>query len=186
MSRDYQINGPALVYVKGNVSCGISTLTELGLAADPIQVTYEFQHLDIQVNAWGQVPPEVQTMGGAAHVSMTMVHFDDAVLDVCIRESLGGASAAGKLAAAGTRLGGGVARFAAGNHFIGLNVTGPVQGKPYRFLYSYLAGQPVSIPLGVERKLTRLTWRAIPYTTDPWNGGLGQAGADVWDNTLDT
>ena len=152
----------------------------------------------MNADAWGEAPFEQQFMLAAVSIDMTLIHFDPTVLDVCLMESMGGAPAIGALSRAGSRLGNNLPRFAAsntpdangivrsGNHFIGLNIASPVQGKPFRFYYSYLASPPVSIPLGTEKSAVRCSWVALPYTQDPWGGGLGAQGAIIWDNTLDS
>lgn len=185
--RDYYINGPALVAVKGNSSCGIAALSELGLSDGPIQPQETFHHFDIQVDAWGgYVPPEIQWMGAEMIIPMSLVHFDPDVLDVCLREAKAGSAAAGMMRRAGARMGGGVNRLVAGNHFIGLNITSPDAGRPWRFLTSYLYGTPVQFPLGTERTGVLLNWRAIPYAVDPYGGGTGMEGTLLYDHTLDT
>ncbi len=185
MARGFKISGAALVRVKGNVNTLIAGIQELGLTQDAIDVTYEFRHMDIQVNAWGQAPPDLQFMLAWANISMNLVHYDDTILDECIKEATGGGAAPGTMPAAGILMGGNAARFAAGNHFVGLNITSPVEGKPYRFLTAYLANNPVRVPIGTEKKVVQLNWRAIPYTTDPWNGGLASTGVSIWDSTPD-
>lgn len=187
MTRAYYINGESMVSVKGNSNSAIASIQQLGLSDGPIQVTFSFKHKDIQVDAWGGVvPPEVQVMLAEARISMTLVHFDNDILESCFRESLGGAASYGALARAGTLMGGNAARFAPTNHYIGLNILSPVEGQPYRFLYAYLAEQPLVFPLGTEKSLVQLNWRSIPWTIDPWNNGNGAAGTLLFDNTLDT
>lgn len=191
MSRDFYINGEALVLVKGMTGTGIATLSELGLAEDRIQVSPRFYHEDIKVNAWGDVPPDVQWKNAEVFVTMSLVHFDPAILDICVRESMAGADSTGTGGAgltqrAGLRMGGGVARFATGNHYIGLNIRAPQNGRNWRFRFAYLTNNPISYPLGVERSVVPLTWRAIPYTQDPWGAGVGSQSANLWDNELDT
>lgn len=186
MARDFFINGESLVLVKGAVGTAIASLSELGLADTPIQVSPQFEHMDINVNAWGRAPADVQWMLGWANISMQLVHFDANVLDVCIGLSMGGAPAIGAMGRAGQRMGAGVVRFAAGNRFVGLNIASPGAGKPYRFLFAYLATPPYTFPLGNERSLVQLNWRAIPFTTDPYGGGTGALGAYIWDHNLDS
>ena len=83
-------------------------------------------------------------------------------------------------------MGGNVARFAAGNNFIGLNLTSPVASKPWRFYFAYLVAPPATFPLGTEKSIIGLQWRAIPFTVDPWQGGSGALGQILWDHVLDT
>lgn len=186
MARDYFINGESLVKVKGGVNSGIATLSELGLADGPIRVSPELHHRPIQVDAaGGEVPPEEQYFCARARVSMTLVHFDRDVVDAVVRESMAGAAAIGQNARAGTRMGGGVARFAAGYHYVGVNILSPVGNKPWRFLHCRIDGS-LDTPLGTEKSTFTLNWVAIPYVVDPWNNGNGMAGVAVWDHVLDT
>lgn len=188
MARHYFINGESMVAVKGASNTGIGSLQNLGLAEGPIQWTPEFSHLDVKIDAWGNTfPNDVQWMLACVNISMTLVHFDPAILDICIAESMAGASAAGTLQRAGILMGGnGIARFSPGNHYIGLNITSPVEAKPYCFLHCYLAQSPVVFPLGTERSLVQLNWRCVPYAPDPFGGGTGAQGVQLWSNTLDS
>lgn len=185
MARDFFINGETMVYVKGNTDTPLSGLTELGLASEKITCTPVFKGEDLIVDAWGDVPVDVQFMLAELRVSMTLVHIDRAVLDIVIRESMAGASSIGSLPRAGTRMGGGVPRFVSGNHYLGLNLSSPVGGKPWRFFFAYLFDQQ-EIDMGTKRSFFVLNWRVIPYTIDPYNGGLGALGTQLWDHTLDT
>lgn len=188
MARDIFINGETLVSVKGNVNTTISALTQLGLT-DPsgvVTITFNNYHDDILVDTFGpNTPMDEQIFLTDANITMTLVQFDEAVLEVCQTEAMGGVGF-GTLGHAGTRLGGGNVRFAANNHYIGLNLSSPIAGKPYRFYFAYLAGTPIRWPLGTKRSLVELNWRAIAYTTDPWNAGLGAFGQVLFDRTLDT
>jgi hypothetical protein len=191
MARDYQINGEVMVSVKGMVGSSISSLSQLGLTDREgiVRISPRFIHEDIPVDAWGDAPPEIQFFLSDVTVSMTLVHYDEDVLDEVVRLSMGGGGSAGVdgvFPRAGTRMGGGVARFAAGNKFIGLNLSSPVGGKPWRFYFTYLSANPFVLPLGTRRSHTQLMWRAIPYTIDPWNAGAGANGTVIWDHTLDT
>lgn len=191
MARDYFISGESLVLVKGRADSAIGSLAQLGLTDGPIRLTFESRYLEIQVDAWGgEIPAEIQYKLSAVQISMNLVHFDRDVLDVCLLESMGGAPTLGTTGRAGARMGNGLPRFAAGgvlgNHFIGLNITSPVAAKPWRFFYTYLVGPPMEFPLGTERSIVTLNWRAIPYAVDPYNGGLGAFGSPLFDYTLDT
>lgn len=188
--------------VKGRADSTIGSLQQLGLADSPIRVSLSFRSLDIHVDAWGNVPAEVQNMLTEARIHMRLVHFDRAILDVCVMESMAGAPAIGAMRRAGARMGNNLPRFAPGgslgNHYIGLNIASPIGNLPWRFWYTYLAEQPMIFPLGAERSLVDLAWRAIPYTTDPWGTGnipgsaqpstvpgTGAEGAVLWDHVLD-
>ncbi len=185
MSRTFYISGESLVSVKGAVNTPIGTLTQLGLSDTQITVTLDSKYLDIPVNAWGQVPPEVQYMLSEAQIDMTLINFDPNVLETCVQLSMGGAAAVGQTARAGTLMGGGVPRFAAGNNYISLNIYSPVAQRPWRFYTTYLSRPPFTWPLGTERSIVRLNWRAMLFTVDPWNNGLGAAGAILYDHVLD-
>lgn len=196
MARDFWINGETMVYVKGRSDSAIASLTELGLADSSIRITPNFRYDDIKVDAWGEIPPEVQFMLSDVMITMTLVHFDRSVLATCLQLSQGGAPSEGQMARAGQRLGNNQPRFGpatgspptgnnAGNNYIGLNLSSPVAGQPWRFYYTYLTGPPMEFPLGAERSVVTLHWRAIPYTQDPYQGGLGAYGQYLWDHTLD-
>jgi len=191
MARDIFVNGETLVQVKGPSGSGIATLSELGLSVDPIRISPEFNRLDVMADAWGKAPFEEQWMLATVRVQMTLVHFDRAVLSTCVGLGMANATANGNttegvMARAGARMGNNVARFAAGNCFIGLNLTSPIAAIPWRFFYSFLDTPPYIFPLGTERSLVTLNWRVIPYTQDPYNGGSGAAGYVLWDHTADT
>lgn len=190
MARDFFIAGEVLVRVKGKTGSTISTLQQLGLTDRDgiVTVTPEFIHEDIPVDAWGDAPPEIQVFLGTLNVRMTLVHFDYLILEECLRLSMGGPTTPGTLPHAGQRMGGGVARFAAGNNFIGLNLTSPTNALPWRFYYAYLTGPPAVWPLGTRRSHVSLNWRCVPYTIDPWNSGNGAADSTVvlWDRTADS
>jgi len=191
MSRDLFVNGETMVYVKGRADSGIGAIQQLGLAEGPIKVSLDFKHKDVNLDAWGgEVPAEVQFMLASASVSMSLIHFDRSILDVCLMESMAGAPAIGQLRRAGSRMGNNLPRFAGGgelgNHYIGLNLSSPIGNKPWRFFYSYMTGPPIDFPLGTEKSVVGVNWRVIPYIQDPWNGGLGADGAILWDHILDS
>ncbi len=184
--RDLFINGESMVSVKGNTNTSIALLTQLGLSDGDIKVSLQSSFDDVQVDAWGgKMPMEVQYKLTAANLTMTLVHFDRDVVNACIRESMGGTGAIGQVGRAGTRLGGGAARFAVNNHFIGLNILSPVGNIPWRFYYAYLADSPLEFPLGTTRSVIQMQWRVIPYTQDPWGGGTGSLNSPLWDHVLD-
>ena len=191
MARGFVINGESLILVKGRADSGIGALSELGLTDGPILVKPDYRHMDIQVDAYGgEVPPEVQYKLAFATVTMSLVHFDPAILAICQMESQAGAPSEGQVGRAGALMGNGVARFAAGgtlgNHYIGVNITSPVIGRPWRFLTAYMTGPPLQYPLGTERSVVVVNWRAIPYQIDPYGGGVGAYGQYIYDRTLDT
>lgn len=191
MGRAYFLNGPTMVYVKGRTDSGIANLTELGLSEGPIRVSLDFRHEPINVDAWGsQIPPELQAMLAGCSVQMNLINIDRSVLDVCIQLSMAGAPAIGALPSAGQLMGNNQDRFApslvspatgqlAGNNYIGLNLSSPVAGKPWRFFYSYLTNPDTN--LGTEKSLWNLNWAVIPYNVNLYNGGLGSYGQLLWD-----
>ena len=205
MARDFFINGESMVSVRGAAGTSIATVQQLGLADSPIVVTLDGRYLDVIVNAWGtDLPAEVQYMLSSANISMTLVHVDRSILDVCLQESMGGIAAGGttdgggvttpgQVSRAGARLGNNAARFAATNHYISLGIQSPVASKPWTFYYTYLTGPPMEHPLGVERSIIRVNFRAIAFTNDPWGGGTAQPntvagtgakGAKLWEHSL--
>lgn len=201
MARDFHINGESMVFVKGAAGTLIASLTQLGLADSPIVVTPRSHYADINVDAWGgrEVPVDVQYKLSDITVQINLIHYDREVLRTCLQLSMGGGlipgGIDGALGRTGTRLGGGVGRFAAGNSYIGLNIASPVDGLPWRFYYAYLADNPATYPLGAEKSVVQTVWRVVPYTNDPWGGGTaqpntvagtGSAGAVLFDHVLDT
>lgn len=189
MTRDFQINGPALVRVKGPSGSAIATVTDLGLSDQPIQFALNYRHTDLSVDAFGGqggVPPDVQWMGGDMTIPMTLIHFDEAVLQECLRLSMCGSAGEGIMREAGRRMGNNVARFGVGNSYISVSITSPDLGFPWRFLTCYLNGTPMQFPVGVERTGVILSWRAIPYAIDPYGGGTGSEGVVLYDHQLDS
>ena len=174
--RDYIVNGECLVKVKGNGALALSgvvtngQLHELGLAAEAITVTPRFYHSDIKVDDFGpNCPAEVQWLLAECNIRMTLVHYDLHVLRACVAESMGGGAIAagteGKMQPAGTVMGGFKVPYQSGFHYIGLNLMSPVLEFPWRFPTAYLAEPPLIMPLGTEKSLAQLNWRAIPYGT---------------------
>lgn len=193
MARQLFINGAQLVEVKGRAGTNLASKQELGLPEGPISVTISPEFDDVQIDAWGgSVPYDLQSLLAECTVTMNLLNVDRSILDDCIMESFAGAGATGTgigtiglLPTAGRLMGGGNARFAANNHFIGLNIRSPIGNKPWRFWYAVLTGN-VEQKLGTKRSLFVLTWRVIPYTIDPWNTGLGSQSTVLWDHTLDS
>lgn len=191
MGRDLFIAGECLVRVKGAAGSTIASLSELGLSEDPITVSVNGNYDDVHADAWGSLTPfEVQYFLSDAYIDMTLVQFDQAILEACIVESQGGANLGvtgpGIMPRAGTRLGNNAPRFNALNHYIGLNITSPVNNQPWRFFTTYMPNLPDSWPIGTKRSVVRVRFRCIPYTQDPWNGGVGAAGTILWDRQSDT
>lgn len=186
MSRYVYVNGESLVYVKGPAGSAIANLTELGLSDNPITIVLQPMHKEVTADAWGDVPFEVQTMLASVSVSMTLIHFDPAVVEELARLSMGGGAQAGQMGRAGTLLGNNLPRFAAGNNFFGLNIASPVGQRPWRLFTCYMPQPAVQWPLGANRSIISLSFRAIPYVQDPWRGGIGAQNYAIYDHTLDT
>lgn len=186
MARDFQIFTEALVRVRGgaHLSGVMSTVTDLGLAEKPITIRPNWVHRDIHYDDFGpNVPPEVMWMLADVQISMRLVHYDQLILDTCMIEAEAGGSAfsaaavaaatrfAGTLAPAGSLMGNNLPLFASGNHYISMSIVpaiGPLGNQlPYRFPSCYLTGPAVVLPLGTEKTLAEVTWRAIPYTPYP-------------------
>ncbi len=186
MARDFQIPGESLVLVKGAADSGIAVLSELGLADSSIHVRPNFVHQDINVDAWGpRIPADVQWFLSDVTINMTLVHYDNLILDICVQQSMASTGQFGTMGRAGQRMGNNTPRFGAGNRLVSLNITSPVLGQPWRFFFCYLSSPPVEFPLGTQRSLIVMNWRAIPFTQDPYGGGTGALGYPLWDNVLD-
>ena len=184
MPRIFHVNGESLVLVRGrsdSTVIGGANGADLGLSVSSIEISLNFRHTDINVDAWGpEIPADVQVMLADAIIRMTLVHYDKLVLNECWRLSMGGTAALGRLTRAGTTLGGGVNLLAAGNNYIRLFMSSPIDLVPWRFFSAYLTGPATTYPIGSQRSLVGLTWRAIPYgggdegtNFDPYGGGFG-------------
>lgn len=191
MARDYFINGETMVYAKGPSGTNIATSQELGLADGPIRLTLLGNHDDLTVDAWARTPTDIQWKLGEVQISMNLVYIDRDILKTCIRCAQGGATTYGTQNRAGVRLGNNLPRFNAGNYLIELNLASPQGSEPWRFYTTYLTSPLLDTQLGVDRSPFNLRWRAFAYPGaagsnpgDPWQGGVGAAGAIIWDNTL--
>lgn len=195
MARAWFINGESLVMVRGNAlapyNISDSSGAQLGLSEGPISVRPNFVHKDIHVDAFGgEIPADVQTMLADVTISMRLVNVDRDVLDTCLLQSMGNLGGTiGQVPRAGTVLGGtGSAgagstqtRFGSNWQYIVLGIRSPVASKPWRFPAAYMTGPPMEFPLGTEKSIIQVNWRAIPWAADPWGGGTGAAGAILWD-----
>lgn len=167
MARGYYTNGETLVQVKGSPQ-SISKVTPLGIASESIKITPHYKHFDLKVDDFGpDIPPEVLWNLTDATIQMTLVHFDPAILSICVAESACGGTE-GVMISAGTPMGGGKPLYNPANHYITLYLStngGGTTGNaaPWKFPTAYLSVTPFMWPIGVERSLVELTWRAIPY-----------------------
>lgn len=196
MPRDYIIYGETMVKVKGNGALSatlaggtdfLATLWELGLATEGVRIIPRFIHQDIHVDDFGpNIPAEVMCMMADCRIEMTLIHYDALVLDACITESLGSSKfPSGTLAPAGQTLGRGLPLFSSGCHYISLSLAASRLVSPWRFPTSYLDSHPLIIPIGTERTIVNLSWRAIPYKPLMPNFGQSEeimsSGAVLWD-----
>lgn len=208
MARDVVINGECLVLTKFGAHVldrplgqnnSSSARFELGLSSREIRITPRFVHRDINVDDFGSdIPVEVLNMMADVTIRMELVHYDKDVLDACQIESQGGDASrttVGSLPPAGLPLGNFVQLLASGCHFISLNLTSPQLNFPWRFRACYLTGPPVEIPIGTERTLAQVNWRAIPYRAPTLGvivsgfspfAEVMSSGVPLFDRTLDT
>lgn len=173
--------------VKGAQGTALANLTDFALTESPMTMTFKFVHSDITMDAAGGViPVEIQANMTEVIISASLIHTDVAVLQELMRLTMGGGNAFGQTGRAGTLMGGGVARFQPGYKFVGLNLTSPVLNLPWRFLHSYLMSPLGAWPLGTQKSVIPVTFRAIAYSPDPWNNGNGMLNYQIFDNTPDT
>ena len=189
MVRDYVIEGEVLVKVKGGAQwsgIGLGSPTELGLSSDQITIRPNFKHKDINITDFGpEIPVEVLWNLADVTITMNLVHYDRAILERCMIESMGGgrfviptlpigalAYFAGTMAPAGTALGNGKELFASGCHFISLNLLCAQSQFNWRFPSSYMCKTPVEIPLGTQASVVKVEWRAIPYSPLRYQSGI--------------
>lgn len=193
MSRDYYVAGESMVYAKGPAGSLIATSQELGLADRPIRISLLGNHKDLNVDAWADMPTDVQWKLGEVRISMNLTYVDRDILKTCIQCAWGGATTYGTQNRAGVRLGNNLPRFNAGNYLIELNIAAPQGGMPWRFYTAYLQSPQLDTEVGTDRSPFNLQWRAFAYPGangsnpgDPWQGGLGAAGSIIFDHTLTT
>lgn len=197
MTRSYYINGAPMVYVKGNpdtfppeLANNQNGVFQLGLASESIKVTPRFSHFDVLADDYGpEVPAEILWNLAYCYIQMTLVHFDYQVLDACIAAAMGGGTYP-ILMGAGKPLGAGLPLYQSGNNYITLFLVSGIGARPWRFPACYLTGRPLEYPLGTEKSLVALQWRAIPYSPlseEPGTEGEALSnGSILWDHTLDT
>lgn len=150
--------------VTGTYGRGVADGRPLGLASDSIRISPRYVHHDMRVDDFGpEIPADVMQNLADVTIRMNLVHVDKDILDVCLRESLGGGAGKwGVLAPAGEILGGNKDFFASGWHYTSLNLL-TNDNLPWRFRAAYLSQNPAEIPLGTRHSIFNLTWRAIPY-----------------------
>ena len=159
------------VFTNGNTLVTVDGAT-LGLTESPISISINVHHLDVMMQTFGGsqgVPGEVQQMLADATITMALVYFDATVIDAALTKSIGGSN--GVMPVAGQLMG-------LNSKFSVLNLSSPVGGKPWNFPSAYLTGTPLTFPIGNERSIAVMTWRAIPYRSDPSTA----AGAILYTN----
>lgn len=188
VGRGWFVNGPAMVSVRGGADApDIQSLTEFCLTQNPISVVPSLTHADINLDAWGDAPPEVQCRLGTLTVSMDPIDFDPDVLSILIALAagrIGSVANEGTLGPAGIRMGGNAARFASGWKYVSVSIYSPDAGRPFGFLNAYLQSPQMAMPLGTQKSVVPVTFRVIPYTQDPWQGGAGAAAQSLWVRSL--
>lgn len=208
--RTYVVNGVALVVVRFGLHYDLGTprnLLELGLSVDQIRIAPRWYHKDLQTDDFGpNVPPDMLWQLAEANIVMRLVNYDPFCLDLCMVESMcgpppgdisGGSVAppyvlnglpyqAGHgLAGCGIPMGKGRPLGASGNRYVSLNIQSPAFGLPWRFPASYLTAPPLEMPLGNEKSIVTLNWRAIPYDVPRATGETESQNTTVWDHVLD-
>src|SRR3990167_3573754 len=137
----------------------------LGLAEGPIVVTPIFKHHDMHTDDFGpDIPADVMWMLAEAHIDMTLIHFDNNVLETCIALAMAGSGTEGTLIGAGRLMGSAIPLGIVSNNYIELSISSQVLARPWRFPASYLMDQ-MDVPLGTQRTAIKLKWRAIPYVS---------------------
>ena len=194
MSRDLVIPGEALVRVKGMgalaLEDGGAGLHELGLAVEDVRIVPRFYHHEMRIDDYGpNVPAELLWMLADCTIEMVLIHFDRAVLSACLVNSMGApaGNVEGRMAAAGTMMGGGKPLRQPGNRYISLTIASPQDDYPWRFPAAYLATPPVEYPLGTKAAAVACSWRAIPYAvTDlEQTAELVSENVQLWDHEED-
>lgn len=187
MARQIVVNGEVLLRVKGAQGTALANLSDFGLSEAPTVMTFKFVHKDITMDAaGGVVPVEIQAMMSEVLISTTMIQTDLDILEELMRLAMGGGAQFGQTGRAGTLMGGGVARFQPGYKFVGLNLTSPVLNRPWRFFHTYLMSPMGAWPIGTEKSVIPVTFRAVAYSPDPWNGGNGMLNYPLFDRTPDS
>ena len=218
MARAFVIPGETMVKVLGGghnsgtlifrSGMGMTSynLVELGLATEEIKITPKFHRREVHIDDYGpEVPAEIMWMLAEVNISMKLIHFDQNILSVCLKNSMGGATAnafpqgiiRGGDADGGRRIGlswgGGVMKPAgsfmgnykpltySGNYYLTLGLQCeqfPESMRYWRFFATYI-DDVFEYPVGTERSIVELNWRCIPYPvrlTYIINSGPGALG----------
>lgn len=162
---------------------------QLGLTIDPVRILPRYVHRDVFTDDFGpDVPVETLWNMAECNIAMTLVHYDAALLSVCMGSSMGAGTSLlndvdGAMGPAGRPMGFGRGLGTALCNYITLYLK-PAQStwEPYRFLATYLNSQPLEIPYGTERTLVKLNWRCIPYRELTTAEISSAAGIVLWDH----
>ena len=194
MTRAYQVFGEFIISVSGGQFSGKQ---ELGLTSDPWRLHPRYVHRDVTTDGFGPVVP-VETLWDMADalVSLTLVHYDQGILDQCMRAAMGGGgydagnpggggAMDGFLGQAGRPMGLGAALGSTENQYTTVYIEPTADGTilPYRFRACYLDGRPLEVPYGSERSLVKLNWRCIPYQPLTAAEISSVNGVPIWDRT---
>lgn len=142
-------------YVQGNTTVS-TTEGELGYSEGPIKVSPMFHYRDINSDDFPNSPAFVLWMLGEVSIEMSLVYFDSTILYQVIAKSMGAAATVGSFGAAGKIMTGTV---------LTLATEGGENGDEWAFPKAFLSERPVEWPLGNERSVVKLTWRAVGTPT---------------------
>lgn len=150
MAAGYVINGNSLVLVGGS---------ELGLSKDPIALEPNLYHTDVHADDFGPSAPAAVLWDLADFtIRMTLVWFDNAVLNDVLKASMGGGTL-GTFQGAGALITG-----------VTMEIQSDIAENPWSWPQAYLAQRPYVFSLGNEYSAVQLVWRAV---------GLPTAAAEV-------
>lgn len=191
MGRQYQVNGETLVKLKGgthlqNFGMSGSAVVTLGVAADPITISYNLNHLDIHTDKYTQEKPvDVMWMGADAIIKMNLIHWDNDILNTAVSEAMDGydpdALVSGGTGIPGLTLGHNLDPYSSGCRYMGLGLTSTVtSGRS--FPTCYLHQQPIQMPLSTEKSIVQVTFRAIRYSKMNSDGTVAEPSL-LWEYT---
>lgn len=197
MARDFQIFGESIVRLRFSSSIPTSPkgpTWELGLTLESIKVQPNFHHYDVKTDSFGPtIPADTLCYLADATIKFKLIHFDPVPLNYWLQESLAGAGQSGTVSViggampfAGSPMGGGIALYKPGNHYVGLGIVNQVGNAQWRFPATYLTAPPMIMPLGTEKSVVECHVRALPYVPLGYEEGGGSnnpssIGAVLWD-----
>ena len=147
-------------YTQGNTLVKYDN-SELGYAENAVKIVPRFHHKDIYADDFGPDSPAlILWMLADFTIEMTLVYFDQTVIYNAIKDAMGGGTL-GQFAGAGTPING---------KQLDIESSTDATGNNWSFPKAYLAERPMEWPLGNERSLVHLTFRAV---------GLPTAAAEV-------